>query len=261
MKKAIILLLLICGLFLYGCNDEDIKKENIDNENRNESILVETWEIKTPYCVLKLPKEYEGKIQGIVSSEDPYVIEFETVDKNNKLFILHFGEVANELIGTLPLDKGNIVLYADFLEIDSNINEYVQLISYQASINTIINNLSKDYGLLVDEIVLDDREEVFEIDTDIVTLHYPSKWKSLVDIENEGDVVKFTSNGVRLFDIYLKECNGDLLGFYKDAPVYIVSYSFNYGNLSDEEYNNLCAMQQDVNVIINHLLEDKNFVK
>ena len=59
------------------------------------------------------------------------------------------------------------------------------------------------------------------------------------------------NNGDKVFDLRFENCDGYLLGTYKNTPIYIVEYKAK----NDDQV----AMQQDVNVIINNLSKDKNF--
>lgn len=262
MKKILILLFSICML-LTGCNKDDSENKidsNKENENTN-IVNIEPWYIETPYGNLAIPKQYKEKIKTEILSETPYIILFKTIEDNHNLFTLYFGQEKDELVGTLSLKDENIVLYVEFEALDTKEENYNELLTYQATINTIIDYLSKDYKFYVDQIIENVEIGVFEIETDLAKLYYPLKWEGIVDVENEGDVVKFTYKNTRLFDVYFKECNGDLIGFYDDTPVYLISYLFNYSSLTDEEYNQLCEMQHDINVIIEHLLKDEKFVQ
>ncbi len=88
--------------------------------------------------------------------------------------------------------------------------------------------------------------------TDLVTLHYPEKWKSKATVNTEKNVVHFYNGKTPLFDLRFEECDGYLLGTYSGTPIYMVEYP-----VTKEED---IAMQQDVNTIIQNLSKDKNFV-
>lgn len=94
--------------------------------------------------------------------------------------------------------------------------------------------------------------KLFEIKTDVVSLYYPEKWKDKVDVKVNGKTVSFMNNGDKVFDLRFENCDGYLLGTYKNTPIYIVEYKAK----NDDQV----AMQQDVNVIINNLSKDKNFI-
>ena len=114
-------------------------------------------------------------------------------------------------------------------------------------------------------------EECFLIETRFGTLEYPEKWKDKTKIDisdTEPYTVGFsavTSAGnVHLFDICFNSGDGFLLGTLQsdgqNVPVYLNSFAFDKGSLSETEYNDCCAMEEDVNVIISRLIE-KNGLK
>ena len=94
-------------------------------------------------------------------------------------------------------------------------------------------------------------EAVFDIDTRIVTMKYPAKWREDVQIDVSDDGVRFSNNGTALFDLLFHECDGYLLGSYNGTPIYIIDYP-----VDDAEQAN---MQEDVNVILQYLMDDPSF--
>ena len=109
-----------------------------------------------------------------------------------------------------------------------------------------------DYTFVVGDALEKEDSSTLDISTSIVTMKYPSKWREKVQIEVEDNGVKFSNNGTMLFDLMFIECDGYLLGTYSGTPIYIVDYSVN----NDEQ----AIMQEDVNVILQYLMEDKNFI-
>lgn len=92
-------------------------------------------------------------------------------------------------------------------------------------------------------------------------LYYPQKWQDAVTVEVTDSKVAFsTADGIQLFDLEFGQSEGDLLGTYGETEVHIVSYDIEQGYRSEEDYNKFCAMLEDVNVILQHLMEDENFV-
>ena len=251
MKKAIviigILILVIAGVFfLNACDKEEV---------------LEVITINTPYCDLSVPVSFENNVTHEVISEDPYTLKFEASEDGADLFTLFFDQEAETLIGTLVLDDKNIVLYAEFASLDKDGKNYEKYSGYQDGINTIINGLTNDYEFVIDEVVGNEKEDIltFTISTEIAELQYPSKWESKVEITEEEDCVKFSVEGYKLFDVYFTECDGYLLGTYNKTPIYIISYAIDDSELTQSEYDTYCKMQDDVNVIIDNLLEDKKF--
>lgn len=103
-------------------------------------------------------------------------------------------------------------------------------------------------------------EETFDIPTSLVTLKYPAKWQGLVTVEATDAEVKFSYAGHPVFDLLFREGEEYLLGTYRGTPISILSYNVERDALSEQEYNNFCAMSADVNVILRHLSEDPDFV-
>ncbi len=101
-------------------------------------------------------------------------------------------------------------------------------------------------------LVEDDEVETFEIKTSVVSLRFPTKWKDIVDIKTNENTVSFSIGDTKVFDVVFKTCEGNLLGEYNGTPIYIISYPVN----TSEQAN----MQEDINVILENLLKDKNFV-
>lgn len=91
-------------------------------------------------------------------------------------------------------------------------------------------------------------------------MKYPLKWKDLVTVEVADDSVCFSYGDIKLFDLLFDSDEGYLLGTYDGTQIKIISYDFDKDSLSEDEYFNCCAMQEDVNVILQYWLSDKNFV-
>ena len=100
---------------------------------------------------------------------------------------------------------------------------------------------------------------VFDIKTRVCVMKYPLKWKDLVTVEVADDSVCFSYGDIKLFDL-LFDSDEYLLGTYDGTQIKIISYDFDKDSLSEDEYFNCCAMQEDVNVILQYWLSDKNFV-
>ena len=115
----------------------------------------------------------------------------------------------------------------------------------------ILGYLAEDYNLVPEEAIDDEDPMDFEIQTSLVTLYYPSRWKEKVEIEVLDNGVKFSAAGTPLFDLMFEECDGYLLGTYQETPIYMVEYPV--------ETEEQAAMQAGVNTILQHLTEDPSF--
>ena len=101
---------------------------------------------------------------------------------------------------------------------------------------------------------------VFDIKTRVCVMKYPLKWKDLVTVEVADDSVCFSYGDIKLFDLLFDSDEGYLLGTYDGTQIKLISYDFDKDSLSEDESFNCCAMQEDVNVILQYWLSDKNFV-
>lgn len=109
----------------------------------------------------------------------------------------------------------------------------------------------KDYDFRINELVAEENTATMDIEGTPIPIKYPKKWETAVQTEITEDRVKFSNNGTPLFDLVFTECDGYLLGTYKDTPIYIVDYEAS----ADEQL----AMQEDVNVILKYLMNDPDF--
>ena len=234
-----ILLFLCCAFCLCSCGEDVIT-------------------IETPYFPLTVPGEFDGNVSYQIINENPYTISFSASD-GTALFSLHFGEKTDNLIGTVPGETENIVLYATFADLDETSSRYDVYCRYQNGINTIIDYLVDDQGLLINEILEFDDGSTFEIQTSLTTLHYPNKWKDLVTVDVSDGMVQFSYKGEKLYDLVFSVCDGTLLGTYSGTPIYIVSYTVDSTKYSEDENYTISALCHDVNVILSHLMEDPNF--
>lgn len=259
MKKIIgVLLLLACVLTAVSCkkaeqsidNTENLPDEtvemNVPTDQEEEGIT-----FVTPYVELTLPSLFDGNVDAKVVSEEPYTLAFVRSDDQTELFTLYFGGETGDVLGTLMLEGQNIVIYVSFAELDETDVNFKQNSRYQEEINTIVGYLVED-GFAAGEAVEYEDTSVFDIKTPVVTLKYPNKWKDKVQVEVSEEKVQFYYNDRLMFEMCFFECDGYILGWYKDTPMYMV----HYGPESDEEE----LMQEDINVIIEHLNEDPDFV-
>lgn len=115
-------------------------------------------------------------------------------------------------------------------------------------------------GSVSDDSSQTDEIPVMEIVSDMANLYYPEKWQSRLDIANADNVISFNSKGTRLFDFIFGGTEGTLLGYYDGVEVRIVSYEIIEADYSEDEYLTLRAMQEDIDIVIEHLLEEDGFI-
>ena len=274
--KKIIALFITAALSLSitaGCSSGNNSKTSESSESSESSFVIatpdsvidkdteiEVFTIKTDYAELRYPKYWEGKVS--VKAEKQ-TVSFTAENEKVKLFDLLFDSEQGYRLGSFTSDGKNHTLNIVEGEIDKkseNINTYMQM---QDDVNVLVSFLKKDYGFesasetTTEGSAVDEEKEkeknVFEIKTGVVSLYYPSKWQSKVKTEVKSDRVLFSCGDEKLFDIVFGGKDGDLLGKYKDTEVRIVPYELK--NSTDE----LIEMQEDVNVLLHKLMEDKAF--
>lgn len=218
----------------------------------------ETYAIETPYAILAYPVRWRDQVQTTVEGTDVYSLKFTAGE--TPLFDLNFGGTEGALLGTLKITSGNVVLRIVSYDIDENAENYMDLCIMQEDINVIIQHLAAEYDFTIGAEIIEEDTSTFEIETSLATLYYPQKWQDSVSVEVTDNKAAFsTTDGVQLFDLEFGQSEGVLLGTYGETELHIISYDIEQGERSEEDYNKLCAMQEDVNVILQHLLEDEAF--
>ena len=211
----------------------------------------DTYSFDLGFVTLRYPNNFKDvvTVDGVEKHDrkDNFTLKFSCGD--TQLFDLYFNSGEGNILGTLVSDEGNTVITVKTYVVDSN---DIEMLERQESLNVIIEALISDYGFVIGEEIEDeDSGEVFEIETDLVTLSYPKKWQDKVDITVEDKAVRFARGEDKLFDLCFEECDGYLLGAYDGTPIYMVEYT-----TKDDE---MVAMQSDVNVIIDYLIKDEKF--
>lgn len=249
MRKLIYMLLscIIIMVVLVGCS----KKEESDNSEA-------TFSIETRYCNLKYPEKWKDSVQIDIEEKDVYSVKFSSDD--TPLFTLSFDGGDGNVLGTLKTEEKNVVIRITTYDIDKENKNYENYSVMQNDVNIIIDNLISDYDFVEDEIVENENDSVFEIKTELTTLYYPEKWKDSITVKKNKKSVEFSCNGTKLFDLLFNGTKGYLLGTYNETEIRIVSYDIDEEQFTDSEFVELRAMQEDVNVIIDNLIEDDNFI-
>ena len=260
MKRIVAFTLMILFAFsLCACKSDNGADNNSSTDN-SVAISADAIKISTPYLDLQLKKSIAENVTYKVTNKNPYTLTFKAKKDGTKLFSLIFDGTGDDLLGTIIGEDKNTVLYVNMFELDNKSEDYQEYTSYQMGVNDILNRLSKDSSFISGEIVEDEDKSTFDINTDIVTLKYPNKWKDKVDIDVSDKAVMFSFKGVKVFDIYFGEVeDGSLIGTYNQTPIFVLSYLPDNSKLSDEELSEYSEMQYDVNRIINNLKKDKKF--
>ncbi len=293
MKKRSICLLLLLALVvsLVGCGSEkpkpnnDAKTQNVqtqDTENSETSFYStdeDCFTIETKYGTLEYPVKWK-KVTKTEIADEPYAVKFCCVTSagNIPLFELNFGSDEGFLLGTLSKDGKSVPVYLNSFDIDKTAlseEEYINCCAMEEDVNVIISRLVEKNSMVLPgnepiSNLPEDNGKVYAIETKFGKLSYPEKWKELAKIEIvEAPVymVKFStetaSGKIPLVDLTFNGGDGYLLGTMKvdgkDIAIRIDDYALDQSTLNEKDYFNCCAMQEDVNVILEHLVEDYGF--
>lgn len=218
-----------------------------------------TVTVPTKYCDLKVPASFEGEVTNETVSEDPLTVRFSAKD-GTLIFDIVFDGEAEMLLGTLPLEDKNVIVNASFGALDESSENFNKYAEFQEDINTVIENLVADYGFIAGQEIAYEDATTFDIETRVTTFKYPNKWKDKIIINVTDDEVTFTCKNERLFDLsFVEPAGGFLLGTYGETPIYITDYLVEEQYYTEDEVDEMYAMQEDVNVILQHLMEDPAF--
>lgn len=118
---------------------------------------------------------------------------------------------------------------------------------------------------IYERIALEDGS-VYYIDSYIGKLQYPLKWKSYIRTESSDTAISFfatveSHNEELLFRLEFAKSDGSLLGFLGETPVYVVDATDPTDETwSEIECEEFYAMQEDLNIILQGLMEREDFV-
>lgn len=243
MKKLLaVILAVICIATLSACGGD----KNDDSSSSEQKV-----EITTPFAVLKVAKSFDENVSHSETSKDPYTLSFVAKEDDTELFSLIFNGKGKTLLGTIIGEKENTVIYMNMADLDAKSDNYEKYLSYQGGLNDILNGLTEDYNFVAKQAIATEDNSTFDIKTPVVTIKYPNKWKEIVKVEVTDDRVQFSDEGTPVFDLVFKKCDGNLIGTYKDTPIYVVEYTVK----TDEQI----AMKEDINVILQNLQKDSDF--
>ncbi len=240
-----LVVLCICGL-LAACGDG--KKAEEDND--------EFFTIETKYADLRYPSKWEDKVKTDILEDGVYTVRFSSNGKS--IFDISFNK-GDTLLGTLFTDDGNVGVYVRFYELDKKDKSYEDFAAMQDDVNIITENLAKDYDFSIGTPLLEDDGKTFAIETKIVTMYYPQRWKDSVTVKADDKAVAFSCDGTPLFTIYFGSEKGTLLGTYDGTELRLETFDFDKKKLNAAQIGIYEAMQEDVNVILQNLYEDKKF--
>ncbi len=244
-------------------------------ESGEESYEPGLFEIETPFAVLKYPARWKEALTLTQTGEDPYALLFSCGPI--RLFTLTFCEEAGYYLGSFRSNGVTVPLYITSYSFDEetlSAEDYERCCIMSEDVNVLLEQLRADYGLAMggspEESAPDDG--VFEIETRYAVLKYPIRYAEYLRVRTtDGTPLKLsffaqTSIGeVELFDLLFDGGDGYLLGSFTAAdgrrvPLRIVSCELPEGELSPEEFDLCCAMEEEVNTILAYLQKDYRFV-
>ena len=250
MKKwYVVVAAALIAVLLAACGSQSDGKP--ENAATVDSAGVKYNIIETPYANLRVTEDFDENVAHKETGKEPYVLTFSSKKDDTELFSIVFNGKGNTLFGTIVGEDANTVIHTNLVKLDENSENYETNRAYQDKLKDILSCLTADYEIILGEEVDHETTSDFDIETPVVTLKYPNKWKDKVKVEVTDDSVKFSNDGTPVFDLVFKETKGYLLGTYKDTPIYMVEHPV--------KNNEQAAMQQDVNVILKYLMQDPNF--
>lgn len=261
MKKTFILCMSLIILVLSGCGNTVSASQPASSVPVSQTPAVEPTTEPT-YAPVPTEEPVETYIIDFAGLQLKYPVKWResvsvTVTDNKASFacgeVPLFDLLANSdegyVLGTVCGEEYTVLSIQSY---DIENTDNVDLYAMEEDVNVIIDNLIKDYDFVVGVAVDNEDSSIFDIETSVVTMKYPAKWQGIVTVDVSEEKVSFSNNGTPLFDLVFSECDGFLLGAYSGTPIYIVDYPVT----TDEQ----AAMQEDVNVILQYLMEDSNFV-
>lgn len=284
------LLVVIAGVIIYlnsdsnekkkddlGKNDIIVSTENssVPENNNYNQILSEGLEIETVVGTLYFSEEFEEclKIDNLTENDYSKIKVYMTIHEDKRLFDFYIGTSDEESVYIGKTSKGG-KLYDVFvnmpqLEFSDEWSEEEKQYAYivQEEMNQLIWQLElvqEGSGLNVTEEV----EEIV-IKSENMDFVYSGNWKDEIKTVDKGEIVEFWAilpgyEEIHLFDVTLNG-SGDVLGSIitegEEIEIGVIIHILELDDsLSEEDKAKICSMQEDVNIIIENLYEDENFV-
>lgn len=269
MKKISIVIaaIMVIALMISGCDN----KNGQSGQQRMETSVQDgstpdtgkkdddVFTINTKYGDLKFPKKWKDDVEVKITKEEPYTVSFSVKETGEKIFALHFGKGEGYLLGTLTSNGEQIKVFVDDAELNEKAKDYDKLCEIQEDVNVILNHLTEDYGLK--PAVQSLPTKVYEIKTTIATFSYPARWRDRISVKDNEGTVAFFSDNIEVFELKLGSTDGFSVGKYDGKDLRLVTFDFNQYKDDQKRFEELCQMQEDVNVLLDYLERDKAFVR
>ncbi len=106
-----------------------------------------------------------------------------------------------------------------------------------------------------------DSEDMIVVDSPIGKLYYPKKWKDDVTFQVNGNQLVALYYDNPLFTLYFGGEEGYLYGTVKNEGEDIeLRYDMHDLDSTQEDYETMCSMQEDINVIFQYLIQEGKLV-
>ena len=267
-KTAMILLVTICILSLAACaatggngggtsSAPEVSDSPETHDAAPDTSVDGYFAVPTQYGAIFVPERYFGAISASVKDSDPNTVEFIDAEDGTGLFRILFGKETSIPVTTMNKNGTEVEVFAEFCELDPTADNHDRHLEYQEVLNDIISYFENGPE---SPDSTDDKNSVFDIETAFMTLKYPAKWRDKVTVDVTDLEVSFRCGEHRLFDVLFGSENGFCVGTLRGMPIYIQTYEFDESSMTEEEFLELCEMQEDMNVLIDRLAEVDEFV-
>ncbi len=270
-KNAVALLTAAACLMLAGCG-------SLQSGNTSDTTHIyagesesDVFSIETSFGEIKYPAKWADSVIIDKDDEPSGIIRFKYKVNETPIFDILIGRKDGKLLGFINSEGKKISVSVNMHPMYSNDKNYAEISKMQEDINVIFYYLSEDYDFELyaegDSTEINSEvESVFYIETSVATIRYPQSRKEFADISvNEGEtvIVEFSAkdSGVKVFDLILGETEDTLLGTIStesgEIPVRAEFYDL---DPDSSDYLDCCGMKEDINVILEGLVSDYNFI-
>lgn len=123
-KIGIVCAALIALLLFSACGANSDQATPDQAQSASQAAEKKVTKVETPYTDLMVSEEFADAVVAEVRQEEPYILDFVSKSDNAKIFAIHFDDETENLLGTLTKDGKQVVLYAEFFELDKDSEHY-----------------------------------------------------------------------------------------------------------------------------------------
>lgn len=244
--------------------------ETESNSMESDEISDETMmEIETPYLTLKYPMIWEDYIRFDITDDCVSFVGVINGKPEVRLFDVAFRDDVGTCMGYI--EENGTMIPVSIVHYELHLDD-----SWNQGDQNTLYAMVEDVNLITDQISQHIREldsEYYYIPAPYDTnLQYPLMWKEslVVQTTSADNALHFIAvlKGnveVPLFDLYFGTEKGLCIGYLirnpENIPVYLLTHELQgIGAVSDEELTQLYGMQESINVIIEGLVENGEFL-